>query len=106
MDDTTTTPEELTDAELVALLKSDDSKDRAKALSTLYPDQSAVVIRTSGTGMDLAHTAYPNMAMLLSATLWAASLEAQALGMTLALATAPSQPAPGQLVVPQGGGFK
>ncbi len=90
------------DAEILALLKSDDSKDRTRALDMLYPGQNAILIRTAGQGMDLAHTAFPNMAMLLSATLWTASLEAQALGMTLALATVPSQPAPGQLVLPQG----
>lgn len=74
--------EQMTDADIVAGLRSEKPEDRRKALEALYPDQDSVIMAM--TAYQLAHTIAAKDALrVFSALVLVAEKVGQGLGMKL-----------------------
>jgi len=93
-------PPDLTDSDIVRLLRSKEYKDRRKGLAALLPDHSSMLVTTNGLKQAFADSEHGNPDQLQSALLYAQSKVAQALGQVLMVGVTPDPRK--QVVLPAG----
>ncbi len=91
-------PEEVTDSDIVRLLRSEKYEERRLGLMALLPEHSSMLITTNGRTQAFADSKNGNPDQLQSALLYAQAKLAQALGMVLMVGVTPDPRR--QVVVP------
>jgi hypothetical protein len=81
-------PEELTDSDIVRLLRSKEYDDRRDGLHALLPEHSSILITTNGVTQDLADSRNAEPDRLQSAVLYALSQIGKSLGQVMMVGVA------------------